>query len=437
MSIKIPIMDKIKILVIIPVFGREDVFQTLKALREEPPKGIYLHFFVVDNGNKPPLSAKLAALERSDCQIIYSQENVGGAGAFRLGMKAALAAKADFIWLLDDDALATYETIVALYEEFIRLEQQGVKLGILGSTMLGRQNPNFVTEVGCRISPLTGKLTQCYHGADFRELPPHTAPVDYVAAASLLVRHAVLEQVGPFEDIFIHYDDADWCYRVREAGYAVYATTRSIIHHMEWQHKFAPWMLYYDTRNLLWFLKRHIPHRSAYWLRRTHRWLQMCSLYTQGCFDQAQYIRLGLNHIRSGKCLFRQALPTVPRIVLPRQDLFPTPASVWAISANGQTLATLEADIKPNAKKIRLFRYKDCDCRSLPKKLAWIIRRIALHALIHLATLCRPKSVILIDYASAQNYLLPFLWGKRVLFSLENGQVCYFTQPRPVQLATN
>lgn len=428
--------NPITVSVVIPVFARDEVFLTIQELRSHPPKGFHLSFIIVDNGNDEPLANRLATLKGKDCQVLRVPQNVGGSGAFRLGMLSAVEAKTTFCWLLDDDALVTGETLTALYQAFIDLAQAGKPVGIVGSSILGRANPNFVTAIGFRMNPLTGKLVQRYHGADFRELPQHTVPVDYVAAASLLVRHAVLEQVGPFADIFIHYDDADWCYRVREAGYAVYATTRSVIHHMEWQHKFVPWILYYDTRNLLWFLNRHFPLRSAYWLRRTHRWLQMCSLRTQGCFDQAQYIRLGLDHIRSGECLFRQALPTVPRTVFPRQALFPTSVPVWAISANGQTLATLEADIKPHAKKIHPFCYKDCDCRSLPKKLAWIIRRLALHALIHLATLCRPNSVILIDYASAQNYLLPFLWGKRVLFTLENGQVCYFTQPPPTRPAS-
>jgi N-acetylglucosaminyl-diphospho-decaprenol L-rhamnosyltransferase len=47
--------------------------------------------------------------------------------------------------------------------------------------------------------------------------------VDWVSGACLLVRRQVIEQVGLLdENIFMYFEDTDWCLRMRRAGWKVY-----------------------------------------------------------------------------------------------------------------------------------------------------------------------------------------------------------------------
>lgn len=47
-------------------------------------------------------------------------------------------------------------------------------------------------------------------------------PVDQPAGAFLMVRRTVLDKVGPLDERFpLYYEDVDWCYRIRSAGWPI------------------------------------------------------------------------------------------------------------------------------------------------------------------------------------------------------------------------
>ena len=293
--------------VVIPVFGREDVFGTVAFLRERE-YARRLRFVVVDNGNADGLSAKLSALKGDDCEVVRLARNSGGSGAFRAGMAAALERDGrGFVWLLDDDALVNERTLPALVGEWRRLSEEGGKPGAVGSAMLGRRNPGTVIEVGSGISRLTSKQRPRFHGKTLAEIGERTDAVEYVAAASLLTTAEVLREVGVFEDVFIHFDDIDWCFRVRAAGYGVFATTRSCVNHMEGSAKVANWIVYYNYRNRLWFLKRHFPalHKLVF----CEMLAALCLFVGLGRSAKARMVWLGMRHSVSGRLLMRDELP--------------------------------------------------------------------------------------------------------------------------------
>lgn len=57
---------------------------------------------IVDNGSSDGTKEYLSNLKGENIQIIY-QENLGGAGGFHTGLKAAYEQEYDWIWLMDDD----------------------------------------------------------------------------------------------------------------------------------------------------------------------------------------------------------------------------------------------------------------------------------------------------------------------------------------------
>jgi GT2 family glycosyltransferase len=75
--------------------------------------------------------------------------------------------------------------------------------------------------------------------------------VDICAAASLLVRREVVQQIGVFEDYFLHFDDVEWCLRAKQAGWIIAVNPASIIWHDSPDFKCRPWINYYDERNLV------------------------------------------------------------------------------------------------------------------------------------------------------------------------------------------
>ncbi len=298
------------IAVIIPVFGREDVFTTVGFLRGTK-EAARLHFIVIDNGNKPELSERLATLADSSCSVVRLPTNRGGSGAYRAGMEAAMGMEGvRYLWLLDDDAMPNEQTLPGLLRVF-ETEHGEKPVGAVGSAMLGKEFPFRVTEVGSAVRTWRGGMQRRFEFSDIRELGERTDDVDFCAAASLLASREAVEKAGIFADIFIHWDDIDWCYRVRDAGFRVMATTLSTVNHPEDTGKASEWIIYYDVRNSLWFAKRHIP-LLAQWLWRYYVWRGRLWCVYHGKKATLRMVDLGVRHAKSGELLMRSELPLKP-----------------------------------------------------------------------------------------------------------------------------
>jgi GT2 family glycosyltransferase len=99
-----------------------------------------------------------------------------------------------------------------------------------------------------------------------------TVEVEALLGAALLVRRETLEQVGALDErLRIHYNDFDWCLRIREAGWKIYfvhdaevihhlqATTRVENRHLELQPELV--------RNLFDYYHKHYGEAGVRWVR--------------------------------------------------------------------------------------------------------------------------------------------------------------------------
>lgn len=66
------------------------------------------------------------------------------------------------------------------------------------------------------------------HGED-----PESAEVDWVTGAALMARRTAIEDVGFLdENYFLYWEDLDWCFRMRRAGWSVHRVPRASAVHM-------------------------------------------------------------------------------------------------------------------------------------------------------------------------------------------------------------
>lgn len=245
--------------VVIPVYGREDVFPTVDMLRSQG-NADYLRFVIVDNGNERELSTRLAALAGSDCHVIRFGANRGGSAAYMAGMDFARKnyPNSPYVWLLDDDAKPNADTLPALLEEMERLVAVDSRTASVGSAVIGAKDSDHIVECGASFSPLLGHAFPKLGGCRLSSVGRRTLPVDYAAACSLLVNVAAVEACGFWEDVFIHFDDIEWGLRVTKAGWHNYATTASTVVHPEFDpEKAGPWVCYFDSRNMLWLASKY------------------------------------------------------------------------------------------------------------------------------------------------------------------------------------
>jgi len=245
--------------VIIPVFGREDVFGTVAFLRMQPYAS-QLRFIVIDNGNKPDLSARLAALEREDCRVISFDANRGGSAAYIAGMDFARKnyPESKYVWLLDDDAKPDADTLPALVRTMERLLAENPRTASIGSTVVSAADRNRIIECGASFSPFLGHAFPKLSGRSLESVGVQVLRVDYAAACSLLVNVAAVKECGFWEDVFIHFDDIEWGLRTTKLGWSNHATTASTVVHPEFDpEKAGPWVCYFDSRNQLWLASKY------------------------------------------------------------------------------------------------------------------------------------------------------------------------------------
>ncbi len=63
---------------------------------------------------------------------------------------------------------------------------------------------------------------------------PDSAEVDWVTGAALLARRAAMESVGLLDErYFLYWEDMDWCYRMRRAGWSVHRVPEARAIHLE------------------------------------------------------------------------------------------------------------------------------------------------------------------------------------------------------------
>ena len=251
--------SELPIPVVVPVFGREDVFETVAKLRSQE-YAAQMRFVVIDNGNETGLSARLASLAGEDCHVVRFEENRGGSAAYIAGMDFARKnfPESPYVWLLDDDAKPNVDTLPALVETMDKLVAEDPRTASVGSTVVSAKAPDRIVECGASFSPFLGHAFPKLAGRRLSAIGHRTVPVDYAAACSLLVNVAAVEACGFWEDVFIHFDDIEWGLRVTKAGWRNYATTASTVVHPEFDpEKAGPWVCYFDSRNMLWLASKY------------------------------------------------------------------------------------------------------------------------------------------------------------------------------------
>ena len=195
-----------RVVAFVPVFAREVFFETYRRLASLPFFGD-IRFLVCDNGNAQPLAKRLAELESPTCHIIRLERNIGGAGAFAACWEAAKEWFTDcpYVWMLDDDAEPSDNTLPVLIAETQKLLKQGVKVGGICTANVGKST-RVIMECGSKENWRLRPFVQYCRG---ERIPKHgkTFEVGYGAAASHLTRREILERVGFFNAaLFLHFD---------------------------------------------------------------------------------------------------------------------------------------------------------------------------------------------------------------------------------------
>jgi len=238
----------------------ESVFQSTTAYSYE--------VLLVDNASEDGV---IAAVQERYPQVvgIQNQENVGFA---RANNQAMAIARGRYVLLLNSDTIVhkdTLHTMLLFMEEHPQVGASGCKIVLPDGRLDKACKRGFPTPAASfyyafGISKLFPHVPR-FNGYQLGHLnPDQSQPIDCLVGAFMLVRRAVIDQVGMLDERFFMYgEDIDWCYRIKQAGWQIHYHPRAeIVHYKGASSRRKPVKIVYEFhRAMFLFHKKHFAKR--------------------------------------------------------------------------------------------------------------------------------------------------------------------------------
>lgn len=225
-------------IIIVNFNGGTLVDTCLASIYENPPSGTFEVIFVDNASSDGSFERVRERFPHMICQA--NTDNVGLALAFNDGLRQA---RGRYLLSLDNDTRILPGALDAL----INTMESDPSIGIAGSMLHNpdmslqrtfRRKPSWLNAIFGRRSFITrvwpGNPLSSRYLMDEQVGNASTFEVDWVSTAALAISRAAYEKAGGLdEDFFVYWVDADWCARVKAAGFKIVAEPSSHIIHDE------------------------------------------------------------------------------------------------------------------------------------------------------------------------------------------------------------
>jgi hypothetical protein len=200
---------------------------------------------IVDNasgdGSVGTLCRAIESKGWSEWACVMPQDRNGGfAFGNNAGIHAALAAAKlpDLILLLNPDTIARPNAIRALVDFMDEHPDAGIAgsrlenaSGAVDGTAHNAPSPLGELDAGARLGLLSRLLPRHVVTPPTREVEHEC---DWVSGASMMIRRQVFEQMIMLDEgFFLYYEEVDFCFRAKQAGWQVWYAPRSMVVHLE------------------------------------------------------------------------------------------------------------------------------------------------------------------------------------------------------------
>ncbi len=232
--------------------NREDVLTCLTSLFHSD----YRNFraILLDNGSTDG-SVEEVRRSHADVQIFLLRENLGYAGNNNVGIKMALDQGAEWILVLNDDTVLSPSCLSSMMEAVA----DEPEIGIAGPMVYHFDEPNVIQSAGGMLGKYWNSLHLGQNEKDLGQFP-RVHQVEWISGCAILIRRAVIEQVGMLDqDYFLYWEEMEWCLRASQAGWRIVNIPQAKLWHkgVKRDYQPKPYVTYYSTRNHLYTLAKH------------------------------------------------------------------------------------------------------------------------------------------------------------------------------------
>jgi GT2 family glycosyltransferase len=248
-------MSADSVAVVVVTYNRADLLTRMLdglAAQTHRPDAVY----IVNNASVDHTREVLDARTDLPLVVTHSEDNLGGAGGFHLGVEQAYRDGFDRVWLMDDDVVPAADCLAVL------MSHDEACLSTVREDLEGRLAEKAAIHFDLRrphvLRPKRAAVDTVY--ADRASMPARVE-IENVAFEGFMVHRRVIDAIGlPDPAYFIFYDDADFAIRARRAGFRIWAIRDAVLVRQldfDQQHALDTWKGYYMYRNLFVVHFRH------------------------------------------------------------------------------------------------------------------------------------------------------------------------------------
>ncbi|WBF08437.1 glycosyltransferase family 2 protein [Methanothermobacter thermautotrophicus] len=263
--------------VVVTYNRKELLMECLEALRRQtgPLDAIY----IIDNASTDGTPELLKSRGYQDGAVVESPldgreiiiryvrlpVNTGGAGGFHEGVRRAFSDGYDWIWLMDDDAEPLPDSLEGL------LRYAGDDTAALANLKVSPDGrPQYIHRGFFDFN----SFRRVVRPVTDDDLRGETVEIDHASFVGILINSDSVRRIGfPRREFFLHYDDVEYCLRLRSTGKIILVPGSLILHKEAAAGNITGslpgsripvvpydklWLRYYGIRNQTWLRRKEM-----------------------------------------------------------------------------------------------------------------------------------------------------------------------------------
>lgn len=252
----------------------KDTKNLLTSLKRIEKGNFQLQIIIVDNGSRTQFRLDPGE-KKENITLLRSEENMGFAGGYNIGIRTALSQGADYILIINNDTKVYSDML----KNLMKTLEGDSKIGAVIPKIYfakghefhkDRYKPNELGKVIWYAGGFTDweNIGSVHRGVDEvdRGQFDKIEPVEFATGCCILFKRETLEKVGLFDErYFLYFEDADLSERIKRVGFSIYYVPTAMLIHVNAASSGGPGNKLHDyflTRNQMLFGFTYAPLRS-------------------------------------------------------------------------------------------------------------------------------------------------------------------------------
>lgn len=238
--------------------GLSDTLECISSFKKNTFRNFEI--IVADNGSSDG-SLETIRQKHTDVTLIDNKANLGFAGGNNTAMEYALQSDFDFILLANNDTTVNGDYLEKLVSAYKQLPEGS----ILGSQIRFYDNPDLIWHFGAKWNNKKYRLEKIGQG-DKGEKWDAVLEVDQIVGCAMFIPKNTLLDVGLLEaKYFLNYEETDWCFRAKKAGFRFFSIPDAImLHKISRSFTSQSHNTYFCSRNRLLWLSRNFDRKTRW-----------------------------------------------------------------------------------------------------------------------------------------------------------------------------